>query len=142
MWWKRKDDAMEKLKAWDIIPLNFPGITKEQVQLDGIIKTCRPFIGPYVNGGNLLCVYLYDQEKQVYPLNQWIGVCTMFEDETAAIGIATGALSRGRDDATLTLLHEIAHLEHMEHDQDFKAHLDRLIDRFNQATGRRIVNDM
>lgn len=58
------------------------------------------------------------------------------------IGISTAALDAGQDYTVLVFLHELAHAIHGGgHDESFHNVLDGLIERYNAATGSRIINN-
>lgn len=96
-------------------------------------------------------VYCYDQDAQPPRISACDGYSSVHVDRltgrrVASIGISVQALRAGEDFAGLILLHELAHVliddtAAHDHDEAFHALLDQLIERFNQKTGKAIVND-
>lgn len=102
-----------------------------------------------VMGSVLSLVYVYDQRQQPPNIAFCDGYSSASEQmqdgrRVASIGVSIQALQQGDAYATMVLLHELTHILKaypVEHGVEFHAQLDRLIDRFNAATGSNLVND-
>ena len=105
-----------------------------QRRLEAVVRPCGPLLKRYVQGRNLLCVFMYDDDTKT--LGVQIGLP---EKNNCVIGLSLKALDKGYDFATFILLHEIAHLKVRGHGPDFSAYLDALIQIFNENTGKHIV---
>lgn len=63
-----------------------------------------------------------------------------------AIGVSAESIRAGAEYAALLILHELCHVLRYdrvggEHEAEFHAELDEMIERYNAATGATIVND-
>ena len=103
---------------------------------------------------DLLCsalslVYVYDMDKQPPAVKKCDGYSSVSERQSdgqrvASVGISLQALHAGEDYAVLVFLHELTHILSgfpSEHGTGFHAFLDRLIERYNRATGAAVQND-
>lgn len=98
---------------------------------------------------SLSLVYVYDQREQPESISPNDGYSSVSERQTdgrrvASIGISIQALHRGDEYAVMVLLHELAHILRsypVDHGQEFHQTLDKLIVRYNVATGAKIEND-
>lgn len=97
----------------------------------------------------LSLVYLYDMDKQPPEISKCDGRASVSERQSdgrrvASIGISLQALHAGETYAVLIFLHELTHILSgfpSEHGPEFHAHLDKLIARYNAATGATVQND-
>lgn len=97
----------------------------------------------------LALIYLYDIEKQ--PPDSVIGISDGFATTRInkasgvcirSIGISLQALHKSKEYAVMVFLHELTHIfGYDEHDAAFHKFLDKLISRYNKATGENVVND-
>ena len=103
---------------------------------------------------DLLCsalslVYVYDQDAQPPEISKCDGRSSVSERQSdgrrvASVGISLQALHYREDYAILILLHELTHILSgfpSEHGPEFHAYLDKLIARYNAATGATVQND-
>ena len=103
---------------------------------------------------DLLCsclslVYVYDQDAQPPEISKCDGRSSISERQSdgrrvASIGISLQALHAGETYAILIFLHELCHCLYgvpSEHGPEFHAYLDKLIARYNRATGAAVQND-
>lgn len=103
---------------------------------------------------SLCAVYIYRQADQPLSLRTTSG--TLMQDVDGivwvdatpdrgrlhAIGVSCEAIDKGAAYAQMVFLHELTHIfGGGEHNTEFHQRLDRLIARFNQCTGGRVVND-
>ncbi len=102
----------------------------------------------------LVALYLYRQTDQPPSLRTTSGAPMQDVDGIAwvdatpdrgslhAIGVSCEAIDKGAAYAQMVFLHELTHIfGGGEHNTEFHQRLDRLIARFNQCTGGRVVND-
>lgn len=98
--------------------------------------------------GELSAIYLYRQSEQATERLRksdaiiWKDVTLDGFGVLYAVGLSVGAVERGEEYTQFLFLHELAHVHVSgDHDPEFHRVLDRLIARFNQCTGGRVVND-
>lgn len=99
--------------------------------------------------GTLSLVYCYDQDRQPSRISCCDGYSSVSERLTdgrrvSSAGLSVQALFYSRDYSTMVLLHELTHTLYKvpsEHGIAFHGHLDRLIARYNAATGAAVKND-
>lgn len=102
----------------------------------------------------LVALYLYRQADQLPSLRTTSGTPMRdvdgisWRDVTAdrgslhAIGVSCEAIDKGATYAQMVFIHELTHIfAGGEHNTEFHKLLDRLIARFNAATGSSLVND-
>lgn len=101
----------------------------------------------------LAAVFVYRQQEQTGEAKGADGITLWFSNPRIyaivfSVGVSVEALKMGNDYATMVFLHELAHVrvsptdnEAMKHDRFFHSYLDKLIERYNQRTGKRIKND-
>ena len=102
-----------------------------------------------VMGSILALVYVYDQHQQPANLAKNDGYSSVSKRQTdgrrvASIGVSIQALQQGDEYAVMVLLHELTHILSSypaEHGTEFHRTLDKLIARYNAATGAKIEND-
>lgn len=102
-----------------------------------------------VMGSVLSLVYCYDQQQQLPTLAKNDGFSSVSEHQkdgrrVASIGISIQAMQQGDECAVMVLLHELTHILSSypaEHGRTFHQTLDKLIARYNTATGAKIKND-
>ncbi len=112
------------------------------------LKICKVFIVEILNS-TLSLIYLYDQNEQIPEFTKADGCANISERQengkrVSAIGISIQALMQGSEYTTLIFLHEFAHILYkveVEHGEEYHKHLDKLIERYNNATGSQIKND-
>ena len=143
MSWARKAEAVKKLRRFaGVVPLDCVDV-KQATRFDDVLKACAVFWQPYARSGKLLYIHLYNRQEQHRPFNEFYGICNHYWDNTVTIGISTDALEAGRDCAIITLLHEVAHLKHEGHGQNFEKHFNDIIVRYNRVSGSNIIlNDI
>jgi hypothetical protein len=94
-------------------------------------------------------LFLYDMDEQpAEELRSCDGrsnVTTTPEGEKyGAIGLSTQAIEAGTDYLQFLFIHELTHLmlpEECDHNEDYHSVLNYLLDKFNKATGKQLVND-
>lgn len=99
--------------------------------------------------GTLSLVYCYDQDRQPPRISCCDGYSSVSERLTdgrrvSSVGVSVQALRYDRDYSVMLMLHELAHTLYKvpsEHGIAFHGHLDRLIAKYNAATGSNIAND-
>lgn len=98
--------------------------------------------------GELSAIYLYRQDEQATERLRrsdaiiWKDVTLDGFGTLYAVGISLEAIEQGKEYTELLFLHELAHVHVSgDHSTEFHRELDRMIERFNQETGSRIVND-
>ena len=89
--------------------------------------------------------YLYRQDKQpphIAGFDGYSSAKVIDGRRVASVGLSVEALSAGADYAAMVFMHELSHvITGRGHDAVFHARLDRLILKYNRATGKRVRND-
>lgn len=93
----------------------------------------------------LEALFLFDMKDQSRVCDGWSNTTTTPEGEQfSAIGLSLQAIDRGADYLQFLFIHELTHLmlpAECNHGEDFHSLLDYLLDKFNRATGKHLVND-
>lgn len=105
-----------------------------------------PDLLPQLVDRGLDTFYTYRQQEQEGGDRLNDGVCWFDHQQDGgvlyAIGVSVEAMEKGADYTVLVILHEVVHiLKGGEHNQEFHSTLNGLLQRFNAATGRLVVND-
>lgn len=89
--------------------------------------------------------YCYRQIEQPPPISKYDGYSSadiIGGRRIASLGLSIEALDTGVDYAAFVCLHELAHvITGRDHDRKYHTYLDRLIQKYNGATGKHIQND-
>ncbi len=99
-----------------------------------------------LTGGRLSLVYLYRQSEQRERFSWCDGQCNVFihpsgKRRIIAIGLSVELMSAPSDYAAMVFMHEMAHMRYNGKSPFFFLYMDRLISRYNKATGASVVND-
>lgn len=144
----------KQIERWLV---NHKGVVMSEDQLQNgfltvYVERIHKAIPELYNGG-LSLVYVYDMDEQKNEGSysdgiDWLDVVVSSDgkpvDKLHAIGISTQAIDAGRDYAVMVFLHEYTHTlleKPNDHGMMFHFTLDRLIERYNQATGSSVSND-
>lgn len=129
-----------------------PSYRKEDVELLKAVLLPVMAIFEY-EIAELAAVFVYRQQEQTGEAKGADGITLWFSNPKIyatvfSVGVSVEALRAGEEYATMVFLHELAHVrvstmdsEAMPHDRFFHSYLDKLIERYNQRTGKRIEND-
>ena len=146
MRWKYEDEALKKLERDGMRPSRAGG--QAQRQLEAAARECRKWVYPWLRGKPykdlpfVSLVYIYHFVQTEQKCTCFDGICHIFDDNSAAIGVVDEILlGREYDYQLLVFIHELCHLSHMSHNEEFVTYLNGILAEFNQATGRHLVND-
>ena len=97
----------------------------------------------------LVLLFLYDMDeqptKELRSCDGRSNVTTTPEGKQyGAIGLSTQAIEEGTDYLQFLFIHELTHLmlpAECDHDEDYHSVLNYLLDKFNKASGKQLVND-
>ena len=143
----RKKIAMRELEKQSLVFSDDPAAWAVLREIFTSVFLClhREIMGR----GTLSLVYCYDQDRQPPRIARCDGYSSVSERQSdgrrvSSVGVSVQALRYGRDYGALVLLHELTHTLHSvssEHGTLFHKHLDRLIAKYNAATGASVTND-
>lgn len=148
MIWRYEPIAIKWLTQSGMIPTPYSIANHKTLKmLHAVAHECSAWIVPHLKGmterregvPSLIYIYPFEHDMQSTCID---GLCSTFRDNISTIGISTDVIEGNLDYLRLVMLHELAHLTHMNHSPDFVQHLDRMIYEFNKVTGRNLKNDI
>lgn len=94
-----------------------------------------------ISHSSLSLIYLYRQSEQSAEFADFDGQCNISANcDTSAIGLSVELLHADNDYCVMVALHELAHLLQNGEENFFRV-MDELVQKYNAATGSRIIND-
>lgn len=144
---QRKKIAMRELEKQGLVFSDDPVAWAALREIFTSVFLC--FHREIMDRGTLALVYTYDQNRQPLRIAGCDGYSSVSEPLTggrrvSSVGVSVQALFYSREYAIMILLHELTHTLSgfsSEHGQEFHAYLNKLIARYNRATGASVKND-
>ncbi len=141
---KKNRSAALKLVEGEGIRICFDEVERERAK-QFLLPLFRVF-EKELTDGRLSLVYLYRQSEQKERFSWCDGQCNIFDHPSGsgyiiAIGLSVELMSAPRSYGEMVFLHELSHMRYNGRSPFFFPYMDRLISRYNKATGASVVND-